>query len=261
MSDLAIQQQGLLRALFDWPAENAIEFVAAPALSMGSRGLKAYQTNGHMLAQRALAAAYPVVGQLLGEESFADLARALWHAHPPNRGDLAQWGGDLPAYVADSPQLQDVPYLADVARAEWALHGSATVADAQADPASLALLMTEDPEGLGLLLAPACCVVRSMWPVASLLGAHLRGVPSFADVGAAVSAKEAQDVIVWRQGLRPQWRPAALGEADFLHLLHKGLALAQALDQSPQLDFSQWFPAAVASQLVLGVFVLDLAST
>ena len=261
MSDLATQQQDLLRTLFDWPADDAIEFIAAPAHSMGSRGLKAYQSNGHMLAQRALTAAYPVVGQLLGDESFAHLARALWHAHPPQWGDLAQWGGHLPTFVADSPQLQDVPFLADVARAEWALHAMATVADVRAEPESLALLTTEDPERLGVLLAAGSCVVRSEWPIASLLGAHLEGVPSFDALGHALRHFEAEDVVLWRQHFRPMHRRAVDGEAVFLHLLQKGLGLAQALDQSPQLDFAQWFPAAVSSELVLGVFLQNDLST
>ncbi len=254
MSDLAAQQQDLLRALFDWPADDATELIAARAQNTWARGLKAYQTNGHMLAERALLAAYPVVTQLLGEESLADLARAVWHAHPPVYGDLAMWGDALPDYLAHSPQLQAEPYLADVVRVEWALHRCATAADAAADPASLSLLTTEDPDQLGLRLAPGCAVLRSPWPVASILGAHVHGTPSLADVGAELRAGVSQEVVVWRQGLRPQFRQALPGEADMLQHLMTGAAMGPALDHAPELDFTQWFPSAVASQLVLGVF-------
>lgn len=261
MSDLAAQQQDMLRALFDWPAEDAIELIAVRAVNTWARGLKAYQTNGHMLAQRALSAAYPVVAQLLGEESLADLARALWHAQPPQRGDLALWGDELPLYLAKSRQLQDEPYLADVARAEWALHSCATAADALADPASLNLLTTEDPDQLALLLAPGCTVVRSAWPVASILGAHVHGTPSLADVGAELRAGVAQDVVVWRHGLHPQFRQALPGEAGLLEFLMADVSVGQALDQSSDLDFVQWFPQAVASQLVLGAVIQQPGST
>ena len=254
MSDLAAQQRDLLCALFDWPTCDATQLIAARAQNTWARGLKAYQTNGHMLAERALLATYPVVAQLLGEESLADLARALWHAHPPVRGDLARWGDALPDYLAHSPQLQDEPYLADVARVEWVLHRCATAPDAVADPASLALLTTEDPDQLGLRLAPGCAALRSPWPVASILGAHVHGSPSFSDVGAELRAGVAQDVVVWRQGLRPQFRQAQPGEADWLEQLLAGAAMGPALDQAPDLDFSHWFPTATASQLVLGAF-------
>ena len=80
MSTLATQQQALLEALLAWPADDAMQKIAAHAIDPRARGLKAYQANGHALAERALQAAYPVVAQLLGDESFADLARALWHA-------------------------------------------------------------------------------------------------------------------------------------------------------------------------------------
>ena len=83
---LLAQQQALLNALFDWPRPDATQFIAAYARQSCARGLKVYQANGHLLAERALQAAYPVVAQLLGGESFADLARAVWHAHPPLRG-------------------------------------------------------------------------------------------------------------------------------------------------------------------------------
>ena len=256
MSDLAAQQQDLLRALFDWPADDATQLIAARAYGTWARGLKAYQTNGHMLAQRALLVAYPVVAQLLGDESLADLARALWHAHPPTHGDLALWGDALPDYLAISPQLQDEPYLADVARVEWALHRCATAPDALADPASLALLTTQEPDTLGLLLAPGCCVVRSVWPVFSILSAHLRGIPSLVEAGQALRAGTPQDVVVWRSGLRPEFCQAMLGEADLLLALLSGAPLGQALDTATALDFGQWFPLSIQSQLVLGAKLL-----
>ena len=257
MSTLARRQQLLLDALFAWPAEDATKIVAACAMNTGARGLKAYQTNGHVLAERALQAAYPVVAQLLGTESFADLARALWHAHPPTRGDLAQWGAALPDFLQRSSQLQDEPYLPDVARAEWALHCCATQADGAADLGTLVLLTTEDPAALCLRLAPGCTVLRSKWPVANILAAHLEpereSQPSLAEVGGQIRDGLAQDVVVWREGLRPRVRAALPGEADALAALLAGQTLAQALDCAASLHFDTWFPMAVRSALVLGV--------
>ncbi|MGH6626932.1 MAG: HvfC/BufC family peptide modification chaperone, partial [Burkholderiaceae bacterium] len=122
MSPLALQQQALLAALFGAPPD-AIKLIAPLAHGAWVRGLNAYQANGHAVAGCSLRAAYPVLAQLLGEDSFEALACALWHARPPARGDLALWGEDLASFVAASAQLADEPYLADVARVEWALHG------------------------------------------------------------------------------------------------------------------------------------------
>ena len=264
MNTLAAQQQALLEALLAWPAENAMEKIATHAIDPRARGLKAYQANGHALAERALQAAYPVVAQLLGAESFADLARALWHAEPAVRGDIACWGESLAAWVQTSAQLQDEPYLADVARAEWALHQCASAPDQPADLATLALLTTQDPAQLRLVLAPGCAVVRSAWPIASILGAHLEASPSLEEAGAQLRAGVAQDAVVWRAGWRPRVRLALAGEAEALQGLLGGGSLAQALetqDGASALDFGQWLPMAVQTGLVLAVRAMPEANT
>lgn len=259
MSNLAHQQQLLLDALLAWPAESAMQIIAIEAIDPGARGLKAYQANGHALAARALRAAYPVVAQLVGDESFSDLARAVWHAQPPTRGDIAHWGDGLAVFLETSAQLQDDPYLPDVARVEWALHLCGGAPDAQADLASLALLTTHAPECLQLRMPPGCSVFRSAWPIASIVGAHIDGIPTLQEAGALLRRGEAQDAVVWRAGLRPRVRLALAGEADGLQLLIEGGSLAQALDGAPELDFGQWLPLAVQSGLVLGVFAVDAA--
>lgn len=253
VSTLARQQQALVAALFDWPAQNAMKNIAVCAMDTRARGLKAYQSNAHALAARALQAAYPVLSQLLGAESMGDLARAYWHAHPPVRGDVAQWGERLADFVAGSSQLQDTPYLPDVARLEWALHGMASLEDASPDLSTLALLSTEDPGSLWLRLAPGAAAVCSAWPVATLHAAHGENGPSFEEVGRLLQARAAEDAVVWRQGFKPCVRVALAGEADFLNTLLAGRTLGEALDAEPDLDVSQWLTLAVQSGLLLAV--------
>jgi hypothetical protein len=254
MSALAQQQQSLLTALFAGGPDGAIDSVAFRADSMGARGLKAYQSNGHALAQRALAAAYPVVAQLLGDESFGELARALWHAQPPVCGDIACWGEGLPDFVRNNAQLADERYLADVARLEWALHRCTCAADGALRPETLALLGTQAPDALWLQLAPGVSVVRSAWPVASIVLAHQTdsGV-SLAEAGQKLRDGTTQDALVWRQGLRPRVRQTVAGEADFVSQLCQGVALGPALDAAPDLDIQRWLTEAVQSGLLLGM--------
>ncbi|MES2951083.1 MAG: putative DNA-binding domain-containing protein [Pseudomonadota bacterium] len=260
MSALAAQQQLLLDALLAWSVGDAIKNIATHAEDPRARGLKAYLANGHALAHNALRAAYPVLAQLIGDESFSDLARALWHAQPPTRGDIACWGEGLAAFLQSSAQLQDEPYLPDVACVEWALHRCAFAPDAPADLATFALLTTHAPEQLGLLLAPGCALLRSAWPVASIVGAHLEGSPSLQEAGAQLRAGVAQDAVVWRAGLRPCVRLALAGEADCLQALLQGGSLAASLDAAPALDFGQWLPQAVQTGLVLAACEMNAES-
>ena len=256
MNPLAEQQQTLLQALFAHPGDAARQQLAFHATGVGSnprRGLQVYLANGHALAERALQAAYPVLAQLLGAESFAQLARAHWHAHPPTRGDVAEWGSQLADLVRHSPSLQDEPYLGDVAQVEWAMHCCATAANASADLSTLALLTTHNPQTLTLDLAPGWAALCSPWPVVSILLAHLEGSPSMQEAGEHLRQRLAQSAVVWRSGLRVQLRQARAGEVALLQALQAGLALEAALQQASELDFSQWLPLAVQSGLVVRV--------
>ena len=253
MSSLAQQQQALLAMLFDWPNDDAIKNIAAYADSTWARGQKVYISNGHALACSALRAAYPVTAQLLGDESFEMLARALWHTHPPQCGDAAQWGGTLAAFIAGSEQLASEPYLADVATLEWALHTCAGAADGLVDAASFALLAEHDPSALLLLLSPGCISLRSAWPVVSIVNAHRQQHPALNHIGQMLREGVGEDALVWRHGLRAQMRLAQAGEAALVTALLNGQRLGGALDQAPALDISAWLPMAVQTGLLLGV--------
>lgn len=289
---LAQQQQALLAVLFSsaGPARSAaLQNLAAcegPALALtpasaplpaaqAQRGLQAYLSNGQALAERSLASAYPVVQQLLGGESFATLAQALWHNCPPVQGDLARWGADLAHFVAQAPQLADEPYLSDLAWLEWALHQAATAQDSSADPGSFALLSSQDPalspEHLFLRLAPGVAVLASPWPIVTIHAAHSgpaaasapddqhAAVAAQADVlqqaGALVQARVAQTAVVWRKGHAPCVREALPGEPEFLAATGAGASLGAALESAftSPFDLAQWLPMAVQTGLMWGV--------
>lgn len=261
MTTLAAQQQALVEALFVWSTSSATKTIAACAIDSRARGLKVYQSNGHALAERALQGAYPVLAQLLGQDSFAELARALWHAHPPVRGDVALWGAQLPQFVAASADLHDEPYLQDVATLEWALHCTATAADGVPDLSTLSLLTTEDPAQLVLCLAPGSAVLTSAWPFVSIVQAHREPGMAMAEVGALVRQRLGQSAVVWRAGFKPSVRQALLGEASLLGALLGGTSLGTALDGAADLDFAAWLPLAVQTGLVLGAHRRDASVT
>lgn len=273
-STLAAQQAALLKALFAAPGEAAAAAdELMPALANAhtpqtARGLAAYRRNGHASAERSLIAAYPVISALIGEENFIHLARELWHHQPPRRGDLAQWGDALPDFLDQHAQLADMPYLVDVARAEWALHRAAGAPDATPDLPSFARLAQEDPLGLTLLLAPGTAVIASRFPVASLVTAHLYGAPDLDETGRRLRAGRAEQAVIWRQGLRPRIGPIGPGAATFLTAMMAGHDLPDALDRAGQaqphddgFDFGAWLTQAVTDGLVLGVRDLSDRST
>jgi hypothetical protein len=261
----ALRQQMMLRALWG-DARPAVVggWLRTTARGPGiERGLAAYRANAGALAERALAAAYPTLQQLLGEDSFARLARHFWRRQPPQAGDIALWGGALPAFIADAEALADEPYLADVARLEWAVHRAAVAADA-GPPAGLPLLATHDPAGLWLRLVPGTALVVSVHPVVSIWQAH-HALPQadgdacddgerFAAVRAAFAAGTGETALVARRGWQPVVRALGSAEARFTAALLAGSPLATALQESgATFDFEAWLVAALQQQLLAAV--------
>jgi hypothetical protein len=258
-ASLASEQQALLAALWAPAQDAAMQSLAGVAVPVGAgsqahlkRAVMAYRAHGRALAPRALAAAFPVLAQLLDEENFGALARAFWLAQPPTLGDIAQWGAGLAEFVRHAPQLVDEPYLADVAQVEWTLHRLAFAPDAASDLASFSLLTTQDPAALTLVLSPGALCIASPWPVVSIINAHLSGEPPLAKAARLLRERAGETALMWRDGLRPRVRQAATGEAAFVAALQGGASLLDALAQASALDFNAWLAPAVQSALLLG---------
>lgn len=257
----ALRQQTLLRALLGdarpavvggWMREQA----TAP--ERFTRGIKAYQANAGALAERAFAAAFPVLQALMGEPSFAAMARVYWRQQPPLRGDMALWGEGLPAFIESADQLADEPYLADVARLEWALHAAASAADAPAGVQGLALLGQAEPEQLCLVFVPGTALVRSHHPVASIWLAHQPeaggGDERFAAVRQAFAAGRGEAALVCREGFKPVVHRLADGEAAFVQALLEGQSLGEALSRNVvEIDFSTWLVRALERRWIAEV--------
>lgn len=235
-------------------------------------GLAAYQGNATATAERVLAATYPTVQALLGEEALALLARQLWHHHPPSEGDLTAWGQALPDWLAGLPEVQDWPYLPDGARLDWARHTAEHARDATFEPESLALLGTHDPTHLQLELRPGLSVIRSDWPVVTLWQAHQSASaegPTQADLldklRQALSARQAETAVVWR----PQWRAEVLALPESMVAWMSALApsasqaapcMSTLLDSAPaDFDLAQWLALALQHGWIWRVSVTDRA--
>jgi Putative DNA-binding domain len=242
----ALRQRMLLRMLWADAGPDVLSGWLRDARPRASRGLQAYRAHAGALAERALAAAYPTVAQLVGDESFAALARALWFAQPPQHGDIAQWGEGLAAFIEAAPQLAEEPYLADVARLDWAVHRAEQAAE-RGPVLGLEQLAQADPAWLRLRLAEGLALCASAHPVASIWQAHRSSAEDrFAGVRAAFAAGRGEHALVWRDGF--QARVQALPDADarFMQALLQAQPLDAALDAAGTgFAFEHWLPRAL----------------
>lgn len=273
MTDLTQLQNALLQQIF---ARSATGTADANANADADRGLLAYRSHAAATARAALAAAYPVSRQLLGEDSFDQMAPVLWRAHPPQRGDLAQWGGTLAEFLQSYEDLMaEYPFLPDVARLEWQLHQTAGLPDRDMDADSFALIASHPSERLQLTLAPGVCLLYSKYPAASIVLAHRQSsrngnncedqscTPDLSAAQHKLQQQQGETALVWRQGLRPTLRETQTQEIVFLQAVLAGWSLRSALYMVEQMatvpgsppatfDFNNWLPQAISEQLVLG---------
>jgi hypothetical protein len=249
MSTEAQRQQALMAAILQRDDGTSLQGWMAARPAGVTRGLQAYQANAGASAERALATAFPTVQALVGEASFAALARAFWHAAPPGRGDLAHFGGGLPTFIAASEQLADVPYLADVARLDWQLAEAERALDAQVDTQTLQLLTEIDPAQLRLVLTPGLSVVCSDYPIVSLWKAH-QPVDDAAEhrtlVRQKLDERRGEHALVWRSGWRGCADTIDAATARWMQSLLDGDALAAALARAGEgFVFEAWLVQAL----------------
>ncbi len=204
------------------------------AMASAQRGLAAYVAHAGATAERALVDAFPTVRALVGEETFGLMARALWRQYPPAKGDLGWFGEALPIFVAQDPQLADVPYLSDVARLDWALIRAETAPDVRVDLSSFHALSEADPQDLGCVLSSGVALIESTWPIVTLWQVHQQtsALPSLGPAMQALQDQVAQTAWVWRSGWKAQVRAVSGAEVPFLQALLQGASLSQALGQA-----------------------------
>lgn len=246
-------QGGGLAALAGWP-------LAAPRAG-ASRGLEVYRANAGVQAGQVLAAAFPTVAALVGNDAMAGLARAFRRAEPPTDGDLGVWGAALPAFIEADPVLAAEPYLADCARLDWALHLALRAADGPAGCAGLEHLADTDPAALRLRLRAGTALVASRWPVATILDAHARpdGTPGRFDAPRrALAARRGETVLVWRAGWQACHRVLEAPDDVFTAALLDGAPLAPALDAAGTgFDLGRWLAGAVGDGWLQSVEAID----
>jgi hypothetical protein len=257
MNREALRQQMLVRAL--WRDDAALQgWLRAPARATALQAIGTYRGNAGALAERALGAAYPTIAALVGEESFAALARHCWQQHPPERGDLGEWGAALPRFIADNPQLADEPYLADSARLDWALHRATRAADAQGTwPPELSALASTDPTRLRVQMAPGAAVIASRFPIVTVWRAH-QGTASFDDVRGAFNAAHAETAFVWREpGHAVRVEAVSTSDAAFTAALIEQRPLAAALDEAGDtFAFDRWLAHALGARWLVALLIV-----
>lgn len=176
-----------------------------------------------------LAATFPVVLRLVGDAFFRATARHFIGAAPPAQPCLFEYGERFPDFLAQLPEAASLPYLADVARLEWAINEAATAADA----ADAAFGPRGQEDGLRVALHPSCRLVTSPNPVDRIWQVHQRPCSEIdaVDLGAGAVC-----LLVHRQEGDVGWICLAPSDAAFVDALRAGRTLSEAFAAAQPID-------------------------
>lgn len=152
-------------AMFAPAASPLLTTVVADGLPPAAR-LQIYRHHVLTSLTEALKAIFPVLCRLVDARFFAYAADIYIRQHPPESPCLFEYGASFPDFLAVFPPCRELPYLADVARLEWALN-VAYHAEARA-PIAVEELRDVPAERMGELVLqcdPARIVLASTWPI------------------------------------------------------------------------------------------------
>ncbi len=137
------------------------------------RALAVHRNTAHMAARDALTANFPVLAQIVGEDSFKGCAAAFVETAPPADPRLCLYGAGFARHVGQWAPFAGFPYLEDVAELEWLVVEALFAADAAPLDAT-PIAAAPDPE-TALVLHPATRIRAFDYPAVSLWMAHQKG--------------------------------------------------------------------------------------
>jgi hypothetical protein len=180
----------------------------------------------------ALEATYPVVTRLVDRRFFGWAVDGYIRAHPPAGPCLFEYGAQLPDYLAAFPACADLPWLADIARLEWAMNVALHAPDAE--PLGADAWRALDAAALARLTVradPSITLLASRWPVDAIWRANQSGGDGVVDLDRGAVQLQVQrvgdDVVLRALG------PAAFA---FRSALAAGATLQEATEQMFEID-------------------------
>jgi Putative DNA-binding domain len=215
--------------------------------------LRIYRNNTFVSLTDALMATFPAVVSIVDERFFRYMAHTFIAAYPPDEPILSNYGADLASFIAGFDPCRSLPYLADLARLEWAINAAGLEGNEPALPHET--LTKFAPQVLvagSIRLQPSLRLVVSRWPILALWQANqpdtTAGQPSL--------ERRATRVLVRRKGCGVSMDLHSAARVRFLHSLRHcatiEAAMTAALVRDPHFNPAQELLALFKEGLVTG---------
>ena len=233
MPSLEMLQQDICDAVCGGDDARLSDLIAGDGMDPSAR-LRIYRNHAVITLTEALKATYPVICRLVGDGFFAYATHEFMREHMPDTPSLARYGGAFPEFLAQFPPCQNLAYLADIARLEWAineaLHAEGVAAITRAH---LSGLSAADASRLVLTLHPSLRLLDSPWPIERIWRAN----QTDGDLDLAIDLDNGGVRLqVHRRGDRVMLKSLTECEFAFLRALANGEPLADAADAALRID-------------------------
>lgn len=237
--------KGLLNP--DLPAP---EGVIGPNGHPAGKRYDVYRNNVVVSLTEALAAAFPVIKSIVGEDFFTAMAGVHVRQHPPKSPLMIFYGEDFPAFLSRFPPVTHLGYLPDMARLEHARRAAYHAADATpCPPEKLAGLEGPKLFGARLVLHPSIRIVSSRSPIFSIWRYNsTRDKSPLPDGG--------ETVLISRPANELKMQIISKSTAVFLNALTQdalGVAMEKAATAEPEFDL-----AANLTELLSAGLLVDI---
>lgn len=198
----------------------------------------------------ALEATFPTVQAIVGDAFFRAMAKTFVMEDLPRQPVLVEYGAGFPAFVTGYRPAASLPYLADMARLDWALNLALQAPEEERlAPSDLAGWAPERLLGLKLALAAGSGVILSPYPVDRIWRASQPGSLE------GVSLEEgAAAVIVLRRSGDAVFERLSLSEAAFVMALDGGATLEEGAEAAYAVDHAFDLSTTFAQLLAFRAF-------
>jgi hypothetical protein len=164
---------------------------------------------------------------------------------------LTEYGADFPAFIAGYDAARDLPYLADIARLDWALNlAFHAPLGGRLKAEDLSALPVERLPSMSIALAAGAVLLSSRYPLDRIWEASQPGAPS----GTVDLNSAASHLLVLRRPDDAAFVSLSEGEAAFAATLAEGMLLERAAGAAFQIDPAFELSTSFARLLALGAF-------
>lgn len=256
MSALAQLQRDLQRHVLSGDGAIADAVNATLAVPAATR-LAVYANAYRIRLAEALAANVPQLRELLGPEEFGAIANRYIDEHPSQFASI-RWFGDRLAQELERSHAQQ-PWIAELARWEWALAASFDAQDAAAiGIEALAAVAPGDWGELRLEFHPSVQRLELQSNAQALFKAMSEEQPA----PQPAMLDRPQPWLLWRQDLKTQYRSLEPAEAAALALMSDGGtfgAMCEALCDWHEPDEVPLLAAGMLKRWIVETLLIELA--